>query len=66
MRIGRYRIYLGRYFRFQSQSPFIIRRILCFTIIRVIDLEAVTKRKKFPLGAELKHQGRQYRYMRKV
>ena len=33
MKIGRYRIFWGRYVWFQTQNPVIIKRFLWFTIV---------------------------------
>ena len=64
MRIGRYRIYLGRYVWLQTHHPVTVRRFLCFTIVKKARPTDTDKTQQFPLGYPMVLEGRKYRYWR--
>lgn len=65
MKIGKYLILLGKRPWFQTKKPSIFRYFLCFTIVEEVDLTLTTARRKYPLGKEIYHEGRRYRYYKK-
>ena len=67
MRIGRYRIIIGgKYLWFQTYVPTVIKRFLFFWILEEVDVDSISREKKFDLGA-MAYQGsgpnmREWRY----
>ena len=65
MRIGRHRIYFGRYVWFQTFKPVMVRRFLGFiTIVKEARPTDVDRVPQFPLGYPMVRAGRKYKYCR--
>ncbi len=65
MKIGRYRIFCGRYRWFQTYSPVRIKRFGLFTIVKEANPADDDKRRQFPLGTPMQFGGVTYLYYKK-
>ena len=61
-KIERYRIAFGRTWGLQTRGPTTVRRFLCFWTFKGVRLQDIDKKPQFPLGTELKFEGKKFYY----
>lgn len=64
IKIGRYRFYFTRYHWLQTHGPTRVKKVLFMRIIWEARPTDIDKKKQFPLGTPMEHEGRVYRYWR--
>ena len=62
IKLGRYRVYFTRYYWMQPDGAVLSTKILFMTVYREVRPSDVDKKKRFPLGTDMKYAGRRYRY----
>ncbi|MBA7593741.1 hypothetical protein ES703_00673 [subsurface metagenome] len=62
LKIGRYGIALGPVLWFQTKVPSRVWHFLCFWFIKEARPNDVDRKKQFPIGTPMEHDGRTYRY----